>query len=175
MVKKVIWIDPNCLFPKHPPYQQLYGEGKQNDLTEVGMESYLQVLPSIALYGFKYAVEINKSHAILNGDFRVFAAIELGIDVPIVYSRLTEGRTMLVYLLIKNLRRKFKKQSLFFKRYKNPDFRFGEVSLLCLFQKSLFDDVYPNRTDIIYSERKRKSFKAKIKTIINYYLRRELL
>jgi hypothetical protein len=175
MAKKVYWINPNHLFPKHPPYQRLYKEGEQNDLTEVGMESYLQILPSIALYGFKYAIEINKSHAILNGDFRTFAARELGIKVPVVFSRLTGGRTILTYILIRRLRRIFKKQSLFFKRYENPSFRFDKVPLLCLFQKSLFGKVYPNRTDIIYLERKRLSFKDKVRNIINYYLRRDLL
>lgn len=168
-------MDPQELFPKHPPYQPLYEKGEQNDLTEVGLQSYFQVLPSIALYGFKYVVEINKSHAILNGDFRVFVSRELGIKVPVVYVRLSEGSTLLVNIFIRRLRRIFKRQHLFFKRFKNPAFQFDEVPLLCLFQQSLFDDIYPNRTDIIYPKRKRKPLKSKIMTIINYYLRRELL
>lgn len=175
MGKKVYWVDPHTLFPKHPPYQRLYNKGEQNDLTEVGLTSYLQVLPSIALYGFKYAIEINKSHEILNGDFRVFASRELGIKVPVVYSRLTEGRTLLINILIRRIRRLFKNQSLFFKRFKNPDFRFDDVPLLSMFQKNLFEEVYPKRTDIELPKLPRKSTKAKIMTIINYYLRRELI
>ena len=98
--RKIHWVDPHTLFPSHPPYQPLYKTGVQGDVTEIGMTEYLHILPSIALYGFKYAVEINKAHEIMNGDFRVFAARELGILVPVVYVRLPEGRTLILNMLI---------------------------------------------------------------------------
>ena len=177
MAKKIHWVDPHTLFPSHPPYQPLFEKGKQGDITEIGMTEYLHILPSIALYGFKFAIEINKAHGVINGDFRVFAGRELGIKVPVVYVRLPEGRTMFTYLVIKALRRKFKRNQLFYRRFAVKGFRFDKVPLLFLSQQSLLKDVYPERTDVNNKQMtwKKKKIRQKIMTIINYYLRKELL
>ena len=175
--RKIHWVDPHTLFPAHPPYQPLFETGVQGDITEIGMTEYLHIVPSIALYGFKFAVEINKAHEIMNGDFRVFAARELGIKVPVVYVRLPEGRTLLVNIIIRRLRKLFKRNKLFFRRFPVPDFKFDKVPLLFLSQQSLLKDVYPERTDISNEQFtwKKKTIRQKIMTIIHYYLRREVL
>lgn len=171
---EVQWIDPEQLFPKHPPYQRLYENGEQSDLTEVGMQSYLQILPSVALYGFKYAVEINKAGGVLNGDFRTFAARELGMKLPVVYHRIQEGRTLVLTIIIRRLRKLFNKPSLFFRKIENPGFEFGKVKLVCKFQLPLFDSIYPERTDLAIRELDKPSNRKKITTIINYYRKKVL-
>ncbi len=175
LTKEVYFIDPEELFPFDPPYQPIYGPGEQNDETEVGMQSYMQILPSIALYGFKYAIEVTKSHKVLNGDFRTFAARELGLKIPVVYHRIQEGRTIILYILIRRMRGLLKKQSLFFRRFKNPNFHHGEVPLLCRFQEPLFDSIYPPRTDVSPQKRPKPSLKQKVATIIDYYRGKEVV
>lgn len=171
---KVVFVNPNDLFPKYPPHSQLYKQNEYNDLTEVGMQSYLQILPSLALYGFKYAVEINKSHEVINGDFRVFGAIELGKEVPAVYVRLPQGRTLITSIILRRLRKLVNKQSLFFRRFNNPEFRHGKVSLLCHFQLPLFDSVYPIG-EVYTQKRKHTPFLRKLGNIIRYYLNRKMI
>ncbi len=176
MAVKVHLVDPECLFPKHPPYQPLFKKGEQNDLTEVDMQSYLQILSSIGLYGFKYAVEINQSHGILNGDFRTFAARELGLKLPVVHVRLAEGRTLLIVILLRKLRKLCKNQSLFFRKFDNPEFKhvkYDRVLLLSTFQLPLFDSIYPKRTDLIVRDPDKPSIVRKIATVIGYYLKKE--
>jgi hypothetical protein len=60
--------------------------GKKNnyvDKNEIGLTSYLQILPSVALYGFKYVLDLDGLIS-KGGDFRVFAARELGLIIPTI-------------------------------------------------------------------------------------------
>ncbi|MFX1517140.1 MAG: hypothetical protein ACFFC6_12630 [Promethearchaeota archaeon] len=139
--KKIEWIDPHTLFPKGVPYgTRLYKPSEHSDKTEIGMTNYLEILPSVALYGFRYAIVANRSHRVLNGDFRVMAARELGLKIPVYFHNNLEGYPRLVFAVIRRIRRLTKKHSFLFRRFKNPEFKYGDVLLLCKFQKNIFFD-----------------------------------
>lgn len=100
------------------------------DKSEIGMRSYLQILSSIALYGFKYIVILDKSNRVTDGNYRVYAAKELGLKVPCVCLDNREGIPVILYCLIWKLRRTVKINYLFQRKIKNKDYRGGKNSLL---------------------------------------------
>ena len=89
MNPKVFLIDPDLLFNTEGPLlKNTHLEKWQYyDKTEIGMNNYLQVLTSIAIYGFKYAVPITKGYRVMDGNFRTYSAKELGILLPVVFVR----------------------------------------------------------------------------------------
>ena len=139
--KQIYWIDPEKLFPVGLPYVPIYNEQRQyNDLTEFQLSNYLEVLPSIALYGFRSVIVANYSYRVLNGDFRVFVARELGLKVPVMFHDNVERYSPYIYLIIINIRRLFKTHFLFFRRFSNPHFKWksAKIQLVCKFQKNIF-------------------------------------
>lgn len=135
------WINPEKLFPVGSPYGITYEPNQYNDTTEIGMTNYLMVLPSIALYGFKYAIVVNPNFRVLNGDYRVFAARELNQKIPVVFHNNIEGYPRLIYSIIRRLRNIFQIQSFLFRRFKNPKFQYPreKIQLVCQFQKNILN------------------------------------
>ena len=109
-------VDPEQLFFSHGPVVKLIDKSLYEDHSEVGVQSYLDVLLSIALYGFKYAVPIKKSRYIIDGNFRAYSAIELGIYVPIYFSKGKESSFWIIRFISRRIRKLFRNNSLFRKK-----------------------------------------------------------
>lgn len=138
---KIYWVDPEKIFVKGIPFNPLYDPKQYNDPTSLDLVHYLECLPSIALYGFKYVVTVNKAMKVMDGDYRVFAARELGIKLPIVIPRFHDKFLWKVSFHIqRQIRRLVGIQYLFFKKIKNPDFKYNKVLLTCKFQKNILYD-----------------------------------
>lgn len=140
---EIFLVDPEKLFCYYHE-TPVVKPGDYYDRTEIGMSNYLQVMPSIALHGFRYAVFIDRSFKVLDGYYRVLSALELGLNVPVTF------QTSMHYWkehgwklrFIYALRLLFKRRYLFFKKIKvKEDNRVnaGSGSLVCLFQKNIFE------------------------------------
>jgi len=78
---------------------------------------------------------------VVDGDYRVFAARELGINVPIIIPRFQDKFLWKVsYHIQRKIRRIVGIHYLFFKKIKNPDFIHKKVLLTCKFQKNILYD-----------------------------------
>jgi len=150
-------VNPSKLFYSHGPVVRQHLLSDYYDQDEIGISTYLQVLPSIALYGFKYAVPISKSGYNLDGNFRVFCAEELGIKVPVIICKNNaENRGRLNYKLFWIIRKLFGKNYLFKRKWKNPQFnkKFDNVPSYCIFQKNILDEVeekpYQKRLKVLF-------------------------
>ena len=135
----IYWVDPDTLFVKLPCGCPVWGD---NDYSTIGMTSYLQVLPTIALYGFKYVVTVDRNRKVKDGDYRVFAARELGIKVPVVF-RLYDNHILwrLTRKCVRKIRLRINNYSLFYKKIPNPKFKWGNIVLYCSYQKNIFVDI----------------------------------
>jgi len=141
---KIRFVNPSELFHSHGPVVRQHPLSDYYDHDEIGISTYLQVLPSIALYGFKYAVPISKSRKILDGNFRAFCAEELGIKVPVIICKNNaENRSRLNYKLLWIIRKLVGKKYLFKRKWKNPRFnkKFARVLSYCIFQKNILNEV----------------------------------
>lgn len=142
-MKKVYLVNPHLVFCENIPNIPIYERKRYYDNTEINMTNYLEILPSIALYGFKYAIEVNRSYKVLNGDFRVLVARELNILIPIVILKgnRQEEEIYLIFLIKTILRRRIVKRNSFLrKKFPNPFFnrKNNNAKLLCKFQKNIF-------------------------------------
>ena len=111
---KIKHINPEGIFLTEPPV--IIKNLKPNeyyDKSEIGMRSYLQILPSVGLYGFKYAVVLDESNRVLDGNFRVYSALELGIKVPCVVANNRLCLPDLLYRIIWRIRKTIKIYYLF--------------------------------------------------------------
>jgi len=133
------YINPQWIFNSEGPmmFKNLTAHGYY-DKSEIGMTSYLQILPSIALYGFKYVVVLDKSNRVIDGNYRVYAGEELGLKIPCICRSNREGTPTIIYRLIWKLRRTIKINYLFQRKFSTKDFRGDKNSLLiCKFQKNI--------------------------------------
>lgn len=138
---EIVMRDPNKLFCDHLPYAKIWEKRLYNDLTELNMTTYLQILTSVGLYGIKYAVEVKPSLQVIDGDFRVYAARELGLLVPTVMVKRTENRSRLGKFIIAFIRHRIVRRNSFLrKKWLNPFFKWNghKIVLVCHFQKNLF-------------------------------------
>lgn len=110
-------MNPQNLFFSHGPTVKLVDKALYEDRSEINLQSYLEVLPSIALYGFKYAIPIKESGYLLNGNFRAYSALELGIDVPVYYSKEKESHFYIIRFVKRRIRKLLRNNSLFRKKY----------------------------------------------------------
>lgn len=109
---KIRLINPEHLFFSHGPTVRLADKSFYEDRSEIGLRSYLDVLPSIALYGFKYAVPIKRTHYIIDGNFRAYSALELGIKVPVYFSKGKNSPFWIIRFLLRRIRKLFRNNSL---------------------------------------------------------------
>lgn len=154
---KIEYVDSSELFHSHGPVVHQHHLSDYYDQDEIGLSTYLQVLLSIALYGFKYAVPVSESKRILDGNFRVFCGEELGLKVPIVICKNNaENRSRFSNKIIWIIRMLFGRNFLFKRKWKNPEFdkRFNNVLMYCNFQKNILDKVkeqpYGKQFKILY-------------------------
>ena len=141
---KIRFVDPSELFYSHGPVVRQHPLSDYYDRDEIGVSTYLQVLPSIALYGFKYAVPVSKSGKLLDGNFRVFCAEELGMKVPIVVCKNnSEDRTRLGHKILWIIRKLIGRNYFLKRKWKNPRFnkKFDHIPSYCLFQENILDEI----------------------------------
>lgn len=139
---KIKYINPEWIFNSEKPimFKNLTPRDHY-DKSEIGMVSYLQILVSIALYGFKYVVVLNKSNTVIDGNYRVYAGKELGLKVPCIVLNNREGYPRLFHRLIWRLRHLVGIKYLFQRKFFTKDFRGEKNSLLvCKFQKNILED-----------------------------------
>jgi len=138
------YVDPNTLFITEPPFVPIVDDGKYYDKTEIGMSNYLQILPSVGLYGIQFEVFITDSNKILDGNFRTYAAIEAGILVPISIQKNMHYYNIWVLRIIRRFRLLFKRNWLFFKKKRvsvaphNSGIFASKNSLIMRSQKNIF-------------------------------------
>lgn len=134
---KTKYINPEGIFLTEPPVIiKSLKSGEYYDKSEIGMRSYLQILPSVGLYGFKYAAVLDKSNRVMDGNFRVYAGLELGIKVPCVaHINNREGLPFIIYAFIWKIRKLVRVKHLFQRKFKNKEFKWKKILLVCQFQK----------------------------------------
>lgn len=137
VLRKIKWINPEWIFSTEPPV--INKDLKRFDYwdkSEIDLRSYLQVLPSIALYGFQYVVVLDRANRVRDGNFRVYAAKELGLKVPCVCFDNSEGLPPIIHRVLWKFRRVIGIMSLFQRKIVNKSFRKKKVMLVCKFQRS---------------------------------------
>ena len=132
-------ISPELLFFTEKPHVPAVEAGKYYDRTQIGTSNYLDFLPSIALYGIQYKVFIDKSNRVLDGNFRAYAALELGLLVPTSIQTSMNYYNIWVLRVIRRIRLLFKKNYLFYKKLKTGNMRLNQGSLAVKFQINIFD------------------------------------
>lgn len=130
------FVDPQFLFVCEPPVVPVHTRNRYYDLTEVGMSCYLQILPSVALYGIQYQVFVDESNRVLDGNFRVYAALELGLLVPVTVQKTMHYYNVWIVRILRRVRRLFKRNWLFFKKLL-VDESSNQVGLVCLWQLNI--------------------------------------
>lgn len=138
---QIHWIDPKNIFLTEGPALPVPKTLREYyDKSELGNKSYLTILPSIALYGFKYVVVLNQEKKVLDGNYRVYAGLELGLKIPVVVAKNREVLPKVIYFLLWVIRRRIVKRKYFLQRkIKNPFFVFHSASLSCHFQKNILE------------------------------------
>lgn len=139
MMTSINFIDPGSIFLTEPPVMiKNLPPRDYYDKSEIGMISYLQILPSVALYGFKYAAVLDSSNRVLDGNFKTYAAVELGLKVPCVCRRNREGLPRFLYRLVWKMRRLIKINYLFQRKFLNSDpATRKKILLVCQFQEDI--------------------------------------
>lgn len=139
---RVFYIDPQMVFNSHGPTILIdhLKEWQYYDKDGVGMNNYLQILASIGLYGIKYAIPINNRYKALDGNFRVFAAKELDILLPVVMvENNQESRSKFIYKWLWRFR-KFIRRKYFLKRkWSNPEWQWKnkKIVMVTSWQKNI--------------------------------------
>lgn len=132
-------INPELLFISEPPFLTPVNSDNYYDKTEIGMENYLQILPSVGLYGIQYKIFIDESNKVLDGNFRVYAALELGIMVPVTIQKTMHYYNIWVLRAIRRCRLLFKRNWLFFKKIRVRKTA-SKSSLIIHFQKNILNE-----------------------------------
>lgn len=134
---KIKHINPEGIFLTEPPVIIKNLKSREYyDKSEIGMRSYLQILPSVGLYGFKYAVVLDESNRVMDGNFRVYAGQELGIKIPCVaHTNNREGLPFIIYAFIWRIRNLMKIKYFLQRKFKNNKFKWKKIVLVCKFQK----------------------------------------
>jgi len=133
------FVDPASLFFTEPPVVPIVADNLYYDRTEIGMTNYLQILPSVALYGFKYVVYIDSTNKILDGNFRAYAALELGLKVPCSIQKWCHVYPVWLVRIIRRFRLLFQRNWLFYKKF-TTDSIVSTKSLVMLSQKNILGD-----------------------------------
>ena len=109
------YVDPELLFVTEPPTLPIVPDGQYYDRNAIGMSTYLQILSSVGLYGFQYAVYVDNCNKVLDGNFRVYAARELGLLVPVSVQVWNQVYPVWIVRIIRRFRLLFKRNWLFYK------------------------------------------------------------
>lgn len=133
------YVSPELLFLTENPSLPVVEAGKYYDKTQIGTSNYLSFLPSIALYGIQYKVFIDKSNRVLDGNWRVYAALELGILVPFSIQTSMNYYNIWVLRVIRRIRLLFKKNYLFYKKLKTGNIKVSKSSLAVKYQINIFE------------------------------------
>lgn len=133
------YVSPELLFFTEGPSVPEVEAGKYYDKTQIGTSNYLDFLPSIALYGIQYKVFIDKSNRVLDGNFRGYGALELGILVPVSIQTSMNYYNVWILRIIRRIRLLFKKNYLFYKKLQTGDMKISKGSLAVKFQINIFD------------------------------------
>lgn len=144
MKSKVFWMDPQLVFNTEGPCIPInhLSDGDYYDRDGVGMDNYLQVLTSIALYGIKYAVPITKGCRSMDGNFRIYAAKELNLPLPVVYVHHdSENRHPWVYKWLWRFRKIIKRKHFLKRKWLNPEWRWknNPIILVSRWQQNIFE------------------------------------
>lgn len=132
------FVDPNKLFVTEPPVVPVVSDNMYSDKTERGMSTYLQILPSVGLYGFQFEVYISDSNKVLDGNFRTYAGRELGLLVPVSVQSSRHCYNIWLKRIIIRIRLLFKRNWLFYKKIR-VNRSASNSSLVCLFQKNILE------------------------------------
>ena len=112
------FVNPHKLFITEPPHLPIVSNSQYYDKTAIGMSNYLEILASVGLYGFQFAVKVNNCGKVLDGNFRTYAAIELGLPLPINIQKWMHVYPVWIIRIIRRFRLLFKRNSLFYKTFK---------------------------------------------------------
>lgn len=145
MKPRVFFIDPRQLFNSEGPSIRIHGleSWQYYDKDGVGMDNYLQVLTSIGLYGFRYAVPISSGFKILDGNFRGYAAKELDVLLPVVIvNQNSENRHPFIYKWLWRFRKLIRSKHFLKRKWKNPAWKWGNKTIVMttLYQNNIFGD-----------------------------------
>ncbi len=146
MKSKVFFVDPQKIFQTEGPLIKIkhLSNWEYYDKDGIGMSNYLQVLVSIALYGIKYAVPITRSFKNLDGNFRVLAAKELDLPLPVVFvNHDSENRHPFIYKWLWRFRKLIRNKNFLKRKWINPTWKWKnkKIVLVTHWQKNLFGEI----------------------------------
>lgn len=133
MKPDVFFLDPNRVFHSHGPTVKIDNlrDGDFYDKDGIGMSNYLHVLTSIGLYGIKYAVPLSSAFYALDGNFRIYAAEELGIQIPVVQVQNNqENRHPFIYKWLWRFRKVIRRKYFLKRKWINPRWKWKNKSIV---------------------------------------------
>lgn len=122
---KIKYVDPHTLFLTEPP--TMTPDEKHKD-----MLSYLNVLPSIALYGMAFVILVDECNRVIDGNYRGYSGLELVLDLVPISIKHQRGRGKwyrFIYVFLSKIRNLLGLKWFYHTNIKNPQVKKSNPSI----------------------------------------------